>query len=300
MNYQTEIENLKKDLDAKILAHNYINLEVQKYADVIGDSLFLSRQAAQTDNPVLVFCGVKFMAETAAVLAEQKTVLIPEQTAYCTMAQMVKPRQVKDLKDKYPQAAVVCYVNSSLEVKAISDVVCTSANAVQIVSKLEQDQIIFVPDQNLGAFVQYRVPQKEIILPSGFCYVHHEISDEDLARLRGEYPQAEIIAHPECPLNTLKNADKVGSTSQMAKFVEQSDKSQFIICTEQGMLDKMKVDFPEKQFISPLIPRYCYGMKKITVESLFNSLKLLRYKIEVDPDLAIQARKAINRMFELS
>lgn len=300
MNFQDQIEILKKQLNAKILAHNYIDLEVQQYADMIGDSLFLSRQAAKAENPVLVFCGVKFMAETAAVLAADKTVLIPEKTAYCTMAQMVGVDEVKTLKNKYPQAAVVCYVNSSLEVKAVSDVVCTSANAVEIVSKLEQHQIIFVPDQNLGAYVQYKLPQKEIILPSGFCYVHHEISDEDLMRLKEKYPEAEIIAHPECPLDTLKIADKVGSTSQMAKFVKQSDRSQFIICTEQGMLNKMSVDFPRRSFIAPLVPRYCYGMKKITIESLYNSLNLLRYKVDVDPELAGRARKAINRMLELS
>ncbi len=295
-----KIEKLKNEQNAIILAHNYENIPIQKAADFVGDSLELSRKAAKTEKDKIIFCGVNFMAETAAILSPEKTVLIPERTALCTMAQMIEKKDIMDSKKQYPEASVVCYVNSSFEVKAASDVICTSSNAVEIVKKLESETIIFVPDRNLASYVAKEVPEKKIIIPRGFCYVHHEISVDDLEKVKESFLDAEVISHPECPLETLEASDYVASTSGIIKIIGESYKKNFIVCTEEGLLERIRLMYPSKNIITPYIPRLCYGMKKTNLLSLYNCLLKEQYIIKIDKKLIEPASKALARMFELT
>jgi quinolinate synthase len=291
-----KINELKKKKNAIILAHNYQIGEVQDIADVCGDSLELSRKAADNDADVIVFCGVLFMAETASILSPNKTVLLPDKNAGCPMADMIDAKQLTELKAKYPDAVVVCYVNSSAEVKALSDYCCTSSNAVDVVNAIDADKkIIFVPDKNLGQVVKDRTG-RDIILWPGYCPTHHHASAEDLKKTKMMHPDAMTLAHPECPPDIRNSADLLLSTGQMLKYVKNSDRREFIITTEVGIIHTLKKQNPEKRFC-PASERFvCPNMKKITLEKILFALEDNKYVIKVPDEIADKARKSLERM----
>jgi quinolinate synthase len=291
-----KINELRKKRNAIILAHNYQSDEVQDVADFTGDSLELSRKAADNNADVIVFCGVLFMAETASILSPQKTVLLPDKNAGCPMADMIDAKQLTELKEKNPDAVVVCYVNSSAEVKAISDYCCTSANAVDVVKSIDENKkIIFVPDKNLGQVVKERTGRDMVLWP-GYCPTHHFARMEDLNQMKALHPSAEILAHPECPKEIRDFADLLLSTGQMLKYVKTSDKNEFIITTEVGIIHSLKKQNPQKVFY-PASERFiCPNMKKITLEKVLFALEDNKYVIKVPDETAAKARKALERM----
>lgn len=293
-----EILELKKEKNAVILVHNYQLPEIYEVADFIGDSLELSQKAAKTKSEIIVFCGVDFMAESAAILNPDKEVLLPALQAKCPMAAMVDAQGLEELKSKYPEAATVCYINTSAEVKAISDICCTSSNAVKVVNSLSQKQIIFVPDKNLAHYVSLQT-NKEIIPWEGYCYVHHRFSAKKVKEAKKEWPETEIIAHPECPPEVIKAADYVCSTSQMIKRASVSEARKFIVLTEMGLLYRLKKEIPEKDFYS-LPARVCIQMKKNRLELVRDSLILGRYKITVPEAIRVKAKRALDKMLKLS
>ncbi|VVB68743.1 Quinolinate synthase A [uncultured archaeon] len=290
-----EILALKKERNAVILAHNYQIPEVQDIADLVGDSLELSRAAAHQDAEVIVFCGVDFMAETAAILSPQKKVVLPEKGAWCPMALMIAPDQLQELKANYPEAAVVCYVNSTAEVKAHSDICCTSANGVQVVNSLPQKQVIFVPDRNLAAYVA-RHTEKQIIPWNGYCYVHDYFTPEEVRAARARHPQAEVLVHPECRPEVIDLADYVYSTAGMGRHARASKAREFIIGTEVGMLYRLKKENPDKEFYPLSEKAVCQNMKKTNLAKVLRALKTLEPQVTVPEDIASKARRAIERM----
>lgn len=290
-----DILRLKEERNAVILAHNYQPGEIQEIADLLGDSLELSRAAAREEADVIVFCGVDFMAETAAILSPEKRVIMPEPGAGCPMAQMVTAQRLREFKKGYPDAAVVCYVNSSAEVKAESDVCCTSANGVEVVNSLSEEQVIFVPDRNLGHYVS-RHTEKEIVLWDGYCYVHDRYTLEDVRKARSAHPNAELLVHPECRPEVIDAADYVYSTSGIARHVQDSEAREFIIGTEVGMNYRLKKENPEKEFYPLSEGAVCADMKKTSLEKLLSSLETLEPRIVVPEDVANRARGAIERM----
>jgi quinolinate synthase len=294
-----QIEKLKAERHAVILAHNYQPGEIQELADFTGDSLGLSIQASRTDADVIVFCGVRFMAETAAILSPDKTVLLPEKTAGCPMADMIDAEQLRQLKQKNPDALVVCYVNSSAEVKAESDYCCTSANAVEIVNSLPEDKrIIFVPDRHLGQFVAERTGRKLILWP-GYCTTHVLITVDDIKAARAKYPDAIVMAHPECTEPVKEISDELLSTGQMLKFAAKSNAKRFIIATEKGIIHTLKKQNPEAEFYPASERAICPNMKKISIDKVIASLEKMQYKIMVDETIRVKAKKALDRMVEM-
>lgn len=294
-----EIAELRKKRKAVILAHNYQRDEIQELADFCGDSLGLSKQAASTDAEVIVFCGVHFMAESAAILSPQKTVLLPVQEAGCPMADMIDVPELQELKRQHPDALVVTYVNSSAAIKAESDVCCTSANAVKVVNSVSSKKVVFTPDRNLARYVA-RFSDKEIIAYDGFCPTHILIFPEAVKRARAEHPTALFIAHPECVPETIDLADHVCSTSGMYSFVKKSDVNEFIIGTEMGILYRLRKENPQKKFYSPTQRLICPNMKMTTLDWLAQSLRYMRHKVEVPEDIRVKAKKALDRMLEVS
>ncbi|MBN1787137.1 MAG: quinolinate synthase NadA [Sedimentisphaerales bacterium] len=291
-----KINKLKKERNACLLAHNYQPGEIQDIADFTGDSLELSRKASSCDADIIVFCGVLFMAETASILSPQKTVLLPDKDAGCPMADMITAAQLAELKQKYPDAVVVCYVNSPAEVKAISDYCCTSSNAVDVVNSIDADrQILFVPDKNLGQFTKEKTG-RDIVLWPGYCPTHIFATAEDVKKIRTEHPDAVTLAHPECPGPVRACADEHLSTGQMLKFVKNSDKTEFIIATEIGIIHTLKKENPEKTFYPASEKFICPNMKKITLEKVLFALEDNKYVIKVPDDVAARARKALDRM----
>jgi len=294
-----KIKQLKDAHNAVILAHNYQSAEIQDLADFCGDSLGLSIKAAETDAQVIVFCGVRFMAETAAILSPEKTVLLPDKFAGCPLADMITAEQLSELKQKYPDALVVCYVNSSAEVKARSDYCCTSANAVEVVNSLPKDkQIIFVPDQHLGRFVAEKTARNLVLWP-GYCHVHVVITEQDINNAKRKYPDAIVMAHPECTEPVKDLCDEILSTGQMLKFTEKSTAKRFIVATETGMLHPLKKHNPEAEFIAASDRAICPNMKKITLEKIVWSLEDMQYNITVPQEITIKAKKALARMVEI-
>ena len=292
------INELKRQRNAVVLAHYYQQAEIQDMADFVGDSFDLSRRARDVQADVIVFCGVYFMAESAKILNPGKAVLLPVLSAGCPMADMVTPEDVLELRRQYPEAAVVCYVNSSAAVKAESDICCTSSNAVKIVKSLQQRQIIFVPDRNLGHYVSRFVPEKELICFQGFCPTHERVGTEDVAAARAARPGAVVLVHPECPPAVVDAADFAGSTAQIIKYVAESDASEFIIGTEQGILHCLQKQNPGKQFylLSPRL--FCVNMKKTGMEDVLAVLENMSNQIELDEDLAARARNCLERMLQ--
>ncbi len=294
-----KIGQLKAERNAVILAHNYQPGEIQDIADFTGDSLALSIRAAATDADVIVFCGVKFMAETAAILSPGKTVLLPDKNAGCPMADMITAAQLRELKQKHPGALVVCYVNSSAEVKAESDYCCTSANAVEVVESLPKDrQIIFVPDQHLGRFVVERTGREMILWP-GYCTTHVFITEDDIKKARAAHPGAIVMAHPECTEPVKAVSDKLFSTGQMLKFAKQSDAKKFIVATETGIIHSLKKENPGKEFFPATTRAICPNMKRITLDKVLWSLEDMHYKITVPADIAARAKNALDKMIAI-
>lgn len=294
-----EIKKLKKERNATIVAHSYQIDEVQDIADVVGDSFALSKYCASSDADVIVFCGVHFMAESAKILSPQKTVLLPEKDAGCPMADMVTAEDVRRLKSQHPGAVVVCYINSSADVKAESDVCCTSSNAVKVVESIEEKDIIFVPDKNLGSYVAKMVPDKNVILWDGYCITHHRVKIDEVKKVRELHPDAELLVHPECQPEVVESADFVGSTKQIIDYATQSSGSKFIIGTEMGVLYKLRKDNPEKTFYLLSQGMICINMKKTTLESIYNSLKQIENNIELKEDVRVRAKKALDRMLKI-
>ncbi len=295
---QDKILALKRKKDAVLLAHNYQVEEVQVIADYLGDSLELSRIASQVKNKIIVFAGVKFMAETAKILAPLKTVLLPRLDAGCPMADMIVVEELQQLKKEHPNAKVVTYVNSSVEIKAESDACCTSANAVQVVKNIASQEVIFVPDRNLGSYVQSMVPEKKLFLFEGYCYVHNRITKEEILEMRKLYPEARVIVHPEVRQEVIALADEVLSTSGMLHYVTKSTYTQFIVATEQGLIDRMKRENPTKELYPPYKPKICANMKRTSLQDVYKSLLEEKYVIEIDPDIAQRAVKALDEMLK--
>ena len=294
-----KIKSLKEHRKAVILAHNYQPEEIQDLADFTGDSLGLSIQAAQTDAETIVFCGVRFMAETAAILSPGKTVLLPEKSAGCPMADMITAEQLIELKGKHPDALVVCYVNSTAEVKAESDYCCTSANAVELVNSLPKGRrIIFVPDQHLGRFVAERTG-RDLILWPGYCTTHVRITEDDIKAARAKYPDAIVMAHPECSEPVKALADELLSTGQMLKFAARSDAKGFIIATEIGIIHALKKQNPDAEFYPASERAVCPNMKKITLDKVITAMQEMQYKITVPEPIRTRAKKSLDRMVEI-
>lgn len=296
---EQQILELKQKRGAVIIAHNYQGDEVQAIADFTGDSLELSRKAATLPNETVVFCGVHFMAETAAILSPEKTILIPDPDAGCPMADMVTAEKVRKLKAEHPGAKVICYVNSSAEVKAESDICCTSSNAVKVVESLGNAEVIFVPDRNLGAFVAEKLG-KELILYNGFCPTHERIRDTDVLALKEKHPGALVLAHPECSKPVRDLADELLSTGQMCRFAQASDCREFIIATELGINYRLRNENPGKNFY-PVNPdrAVCPNMKKITLEKVLWSLQDMKEKVTVPQEISRRAVGTIERMLEI-
>jgi quinolinate synthase len=295
-----KIEKLKKKRNAVIIAHNYQRDEVQDIADISGDSLALAQAAVRTDAAVIVFCGVHFMAESAAILNPGKMVLLPVMEAGCPLADMVTVEKLRTKRKMYPDAAVVCYVNTSAEIKAESDITCTSSNAVEIVRSLKEKRIIFVPDKNLGRYVQSQVPDKEIMLWEGFCPTHIRVQEEDIIKAKKEYPDAEVIAHPECNPEVLSLSDHICSTGGMFKYVKQSKSKKFIISTEAGMLYKLQKENPDKQFYLPTQNLVCANMKLITLGWVAHSLEKLVYEVKVADNVREKALRSLDKMLQVT
>lgn len=290
-----KILQLKKDRNAIILAHNYQIDQIQDIADFVGDSFVLSQKAALTEQDVIVFCGVSFMAETAAILAPEKTVLLPEVTAGCPMADMVTAESLREAKQKYPEAAVVCYVNSSAEVKAESDICCTSANAIRIVDSLTEKQVLFVPDRNLAHWVSLN-SRKEIIPWAGYCPIHDQITLAELDMIRKARPGVPIAIHPESHPDLVAQADFVGSTGGILDFARKSEAKEIIIGTEMGILHRLKQENPEKKFYVLSDKLVCPDMKYTTLEKLATSLETMQTIIKVPEEIGRKARLALERM----
>ena len=298
-NLAEEIRRLKKERNAIILAHNYQVPEVQDVADIVGDSFALSRHAAETDSDVIVFCGVHFMAESAKILSPDKTVLLPVRDAGCPMADMVTAPKRREMKARYPDAAVVCYVNSSAEVKAESDVCCTSSNALKVVASLENKQVIFVPDKNLGSYIASKVKNKEIILWKGFCITHKRVKVEEVQKIRQLHPNAKILMHPECEPEVQKLADFLGSTSAIIKYAGEIPEKDLIIGTEEGILHLLKKQNPDKNFYLLSMGLICTNMKKTRLEDVHSALLNMQHEIHVDEDIRIKALKSLERMLKI-
>lgn len=293
---EEEIARLKNERNAVILAHNYTRGEVQDIADFLGDSLGLSRTAASTKADVIVFCGVHFMAETAAILSPEKRVLIPDVNAGCPMANMVTPRELQEMKARYPEAVVVTYVNSSATIKAMSDVCCTSANAIEIVRRIPGDrQVLFVPDRNLGHYTS-RMLNREIILWDGYCPTHQRILPEHVAAIKAQHPEAKFVAHPECRPQVLEMADSVDSTTGMLEYCAKSPAREFIIGTEIGLLYRLEKDNPDKRFYPASPIADCPNMKLSTLAKIKWCLEEMSGEVRVPAEIAARARKPIERM----
>jgi len=296
----SKIIGLKKRHNAVILAHNYQLGEVQDLADFIGDSLELSLKASQTKADVIIFCGVYFMAETAKILNPNKKVIMPDKNAGCPMADMIKADDIKKLKQENPKAKVVCYVNSSADVKALSDICCTSANAAKVVNSIKDaDEIIFIPDKYLGLYTQTKVKNKKFIFWNGYCPTHFRISPEDVLKAKKLHPDALVLVHPECRPETIKAADEALSTGGMLKFAKESKAKEFIIGTEIGMVYRLQKDNPDKKFY-PVSDRVaCPNMKLTTAEKILWALEDLKPEITVPKEIADKARLAIERMLQI-
>jgi quinolinate synthase len=299
MDLEAKIRELKKKRNAVILAHLYQWPPVQDIADFVGDSLDLSKMARDTDADIILFCGVYFMAETAKILSPNRMVLLPEIDAGCPMADMITPEDVDRMRKENPEAAVVCYVNSSAKVKARSDICCTSSNAVKVVQSLKERKIIFIPDQNLGHYVSRFVPDKEFTFPKGFCPTHHRILIKDVKNAKAAKPGVLVLVHPECRPEVVDVADFVGSTSQIITYVEKSHEREFIIGTESGILYPLHKRCPNKRFYTLHAAMVCPNMKKTSLESVYRALTQDKYPIDVEPSVRLKAKKSLDRMLSV-
>ena len=296
INIKEEILRLKKERNAVIAAHYYQNDDVQEIADIIGDSFMLSKHLSTVKEEVIVMCGVRFMAESAKILSPQKNVLLPVEAAGCPMADMATKEAVTKMKKKYPEAAVVCYVNSSAEVKAESDICCTSSNAVNVVKSLKEKDIIFVPDKNLGSYVAKLVPEKNFIYWDGYCPIHNNIDPKEADVMKAKYPNAILTVHPECKQELVVKADFVGSTKQIIDYCTNSQNKEFIIGTEEGILYQLKKQNPDKSFYMLTNNFICQDMKKINIQDVYCSLMHMQYEINLDAKLIEESKATLEKM----
>ena len=295
-----KINKLKKEKNAVVLAHCYQNVEIDEVADYVGDSLYLSQMAAKTNADIIVFAGVYFMAQTAKILNPTRKVLLPRLESGCRMADMITLEQLREFKKKFPKMPTVCYINSTAEVKSECDICCTSSNAVKIVDSLNAEEILFLPDTYLGKWVEAKLGNVKVNTYPGFCPTHMQIRDKDVIAAREKYPNALVLAHPECHQSVTAIADYVGSTTGIMKFAKESDNKQFIIATEKGVVDRLKRDYPEKEFILIKDSVICPNMKWNTLTDIYNALDREEHEITVDEDMAQKALTCIDRMLEVS
>ncbi len=296
-----EIKEIAKRKNAVILAHNYQLPEVQEVADFVGDSLELSLKASETQAEIIVFCGVYFMAETAAIISPAKTVLIPDHTAGCPMAAMINVENVRELKRQHPQAKVVCYVNSTAAVKAESDICCTSSNALKVINSLtDTTEIIFIPDKYLGSYTQLKAPGKKFIIWEGYCPTHVLITSDDILKMKRKYPASLVMVHPECKSEVVRLANAVVSTGSMSAFAREKEAQEIIVGTEVGMLHRLKKENPDRQFFPANTQAVCPNMKLITLEKIFWSLQDMIYPVKVEEPVRSKAKLAIDKMIALS
>lgn len=296
---QEEILARKKERRAVILAHYYQTMDIQEIADHVGDSFDLAKRARDAEGKRLVFCGVRFMAESAKIMNPGKTVLLPAMDAGCPMADMIGPGDVMRLRDQYPDAAVVCYVNSSTAVKAVSDICCTSSSALRIVRSLPRERILFIPDQNLGAYVASQVPEKEIILYRGFCPIHHRVTEQDVLAVIAAHPEAPVLVHPECRPEVLMHADYIGSTSGILNRAESGGEREYLIGTETGIAERLQKRVPGKRFYPITHRLFCPNMKKTRLADVLRALEDDRYEIHLDPGEMEGARRSLERMIDV-
>ena len=295
---EKQIEKLKSEKNAVILAHYYAPEEAQRVADYVGDSFYLAKVAKKTDADIIVFCGVSFMGESAKILNPDKKVLMPDLTADCPMAHMVKPGIIDEMRNKFSDLAVVCYINSTAELKCQSDVCVTSSNAVKIVRSLPNKNIFFIPDRNLGRFVAEQVPEKNIIINDGYCPIHAAITKEQLQEVKKDHPDADILTHPECEPEVLAISDYIGSTADIIDYAKKSDKKEFIICTEDGVNFKLKSDNPDKMFYFVSPAPCCKDMKLNTLENILSVLEKEDKVVEIDEATRLAALVPLDRMLE--
>lgn len=295
-----EIEKLKKETNTVILAHYYVSKEVQSIADYIGDSYYLSKIATELQQDRMVFCGVSFMGESAKILNPQKTVLMPDFTADCAMAHMADPATIQRMREVHKDLAVVCYINSTAELKKYSDVCVTSANAVSIVKALPNKTIFFIPDQNLARFVAKQVPEKHFIFNKGYCPIHENMKVQEIQDLKHAHPDAQVLVHPECSEDICNMADFTGSTSGIINYASKSSCDSFIVCTEIGVRFELERKNPDKHFYFPKTEPVCADMKTITLEKILHVLKTGENEIHITDALRIQSEKPLQRMLELA
>lgn len=295
-----QIKKRKEEKNAVILAHYYVDGEVQEIADYVGDSYFLAKKATEIPAEVIIFCGVSFMGESAKILNPEKKVIMADRYADCPMAHMIEEERIREVREQYPDVAVVCYVNSTAQIKAESDVCVTSSNALKIVEKLPNKNIFFIPDNNLGRYVAKQLPDKHFVFHDGFCHVHKSIHKEELLKAKAAKPEALVLAHPECTEDILEEADFIGSTSQIIDFATESEEKAFIICTEMGIFYELQKKNPQKKFYSVGHRQFCPNMKRISLDSVLHALESLDPEVELDEEMRQKAKLPLQRMLELT
>ena len=294
------IEQLKKEKDIVILAHYYVDGEVQEIADLVGDSYFLAKKATEVSQQNILFCGVSFMGESAKILNPGKRVIMADEFADCPMAHMVDIAKIQQVREQYPDVAVVCYVNSTAEIKAYSDVCVTSSNALRVVQSLPNKHIFFIPDYNLGRYISTLVPEKEFIFNDGFCHVHTSIHRENVEEAKKLHPNAPVLTHPECTADVLEISDFIGSTSEILDYATKSDAKEFIICTEMGIFFELEQKNPDKRFYSVGHRQFCPNMKKITLEKVVRAMEEMEPEVTMDEGLRVKANAPLVKMLELA
>ena len=294
------IEQLKKEKDIVILAHYYVDGEVQEIADLVGDSYFLAKKATEVSQQNILFCGVSFMGESAKILNPGKRVIMADEFADCPMAHMVEIAKIQQVREQYPDVAVVCYVNSTAEIKAYSDVCVTSSNALRVVQSLPNKHIFFIPDNNLGRYISTLVPEKEFIFNDGFCHVHTSIHRENVEEAKKLHPNAPVLTHPECTADVLEISDFIGSTSEILDYATKSDAKEFIICTEMGIFFELEQKNPDKRFYSVGHRQFCPNMKKITLEKVVRAMEEMEPEVTMDEGLRVKANAPLVKMLELA
>lgn len=300
MSMKEDILQLKKDKNAIILAHYYVDGDVQDVADFVGDSFALAKKAKETSAQIIVFAGVRFMGESAKILNPDKKVLMPDLNADCPMAHMAAVSNIRKMRQEIEDLAVVCYVNSTAELKTLSDVCVTSSNAVKIVKELPQKNIYFIPDQHLASFVKEQVPEKNVILNDGYCITHHRMTKEDVLQAKEKHPDALVLVHPECKKEVVDLADYAGSTAGILQYATDSENKEFIIGTEMGVLYKLKKQNPDKTFYSMSDKLVCTNMKKVTLDKVYDVLLHEKNEIQLDTETMLHARKAMDTMLEMA
>ena len=283
-----------------ILAHYYVDGEVQEIADLVGDSYFLAKKATEVSQQNILFCGVSFMGESAKILNPGKRVIMADEFADCPMAHMVDITKIQQVREQYPDVAVVCYVNSTAEIKAYSDVCVTSSNALRVVQSLPNKHIFFIPDNNLGRYISTLVPEKEFIFNDGFCHVHTSIHRENLEEAKKLHPNAPVLTHPECTADVLEISDFIGSTSEILDYATKSDAKEFIICTEMGIFFELEQKNPDKRFYSVGHRQFCPNMKKITLEKVVRAMEEMEPEVTMDEELRVKANAPLVKMLELA